>query len=135
MQNLHNLTYKTKPTKSNIPNQTYQTKLSKPNIPNQTYQTKHTKPNQTKPTKMSLPNQAKPTNPNQAQPTKHTNQTYQTQISGQSSLRVGPWCLWQCFTGKAVLFKAKNTHLWKSCNSRLPSPLIQIQLVKKKFPQ
>ena len=100
-------------TKSNLPNQTYQTK---PNLPNQAYQTKPTKPNllnqtyKIKPTKPNLPNQTyqtKPTKPNLP------NQTYSaksSKITGQSSQRLGPWCLWQCFL-KLLTIALKSTLL------------------------
>ena len=113
--NLPNQTCQTKPTKLNLPNQTYQTKLTKPNLPYQTYETKYTKPNLrnqayqtkltkpnqtylTKPTKLSHAYQTKPTNSNQIKMSLPSilNQTHQAKIIGQSSQRLGPWCLWQC---------------------------------------
>ena len=71
MQNLQNM----QNTKPNLPNL--------PNLPNQTYQTKPAKPNLPYQIKLSLPS--------------ILNQTYQTKITGQSSQRLGPQCLWQCF--------------------------------------
>ena len=54
-----------------------------PNMPHQTYQTK--------PNKQNLPNQTK------RSLTSLLNQSYQTKITGRSSQRLGPKCLWQCF--------------------------------------
>ena len=67
MQSMQNL--QNNPTKPNLPIQTYQIKPDKPNLPNQV--------------KLSLPS--------------ILNQTYHTKITGQSSQRLGPQCLWQCF--------------------------------------
>merc|ERR1712240_590477 len=69
-------TYHTKPTKPNLSCIICQTKPTKPNLPNQTYQTKPTKPN--------LPNQIK------LSLTSLLNQSYQTNITGQSSQHLGP---------------------------------------------